>query len=84
MTDSDVLQNTGKVSHAPVEQKAKEEYQKYKQLQGMELTPVEEAFVASIDAAKVDELSEDVKKWPNLFVLCGICMSHGVAKYLHL
>lgn len=62
MTDSEVLQNAGKVSHALAEQKAKEEYQKYKQLQGMELTPVEEAFVASIDTAKVDELSEGVKK----------------------
>jgi len=28
----------------------------------MELTPVEEAFVASIETSKVDELSEGVKK----------------------
>ena len=62
MTDSEVLQNAGKVSHALAEQKAKEEYQKYKQLQSMELTPVEEAFVASIETSKVDELSEGVKK----------------------
>lgn len=62
MTDSEVLQNAGKVSHALAEQKAKEEYQKYKQLQSMELTPVEEAFVASIDTAKVDELNEVAKK----------------------
>lgn len=62
MTDSEMLQNAGKVSHALAEQKAKEEYQKYKQLQSMELTPVEKAFVASIDTAKVDELSEGVKK----------------------
>lgn len=62
MTDSEVLQNAGKVSHALAEQKAKEEYQKYKQLQSMELTPVEEAFVAFIETSKVDELSEGVKK----------------------
>lgn len=62
MTDSEVLQNAGKVSHALAEQKAKEEYQKFKQLQSMELTPVEEAFVASIETSKVDELSEGVKK----------------------
>ena len=57
-----ILQNAGKVSYALAEQKAKEEYQKYKQLQSMELTPVEEAFVASIEMSKVDELSEGVKK----------------------
>lgn len=62
MTDSEVLQNAGKVSHALAEQKAKEEYQKYKQLQSMELSPVEEAFVASIETSKVDELSENVKR----------------------
>ena len=62
MTDSEVLQNAGKVSHALAEQKAREEYQKYKQLQYMELTPVEEAFVASIETSNVDALSADVKK----------------------
>ena len=62
MTDSEVLQNAGKVSHALAEQKAREEYQKYKQLQDMELTPVEEAFVASIETSNVDALSEGVKK----------------------
>lgn len=62
MTESEVLQNAGKVSHALAEQKAKEEYQKFKQLQSMELTPVEEAFVASIETSKVDELSEGVKQ----------------------
>ena len=62
MTDSEVLQNAGKVSHALAEQKAREEYQKYKQMQDMELTPVEEAFVASIETSKVDKLSEGVKK----------------------
>ena len=62
MTDSEVLQNAGKVSHALAEQKAKEEYQKFKQLQSMELTPVEEAFVASIETSNVDELSAGVKR----------------------
>lgn len=62
MTDSEVLQNAGKVSHALAEQKVKEEYQKFKQMQSMELTPVEEAFVASIEMSKVDELNEGVKK----------------------
>ena len=62
MTDSEVLQNAGKVSHALAEQKAKEEYQKYKQMQSMELSPVEEAFVASIETANVDALNESVKK----------------------
>ena len=62
MTDSEVLQNAGKISHALAEQKAKEEYQKFKQLQSIELTPVEEAFVASIEISKVDELNEGIKK----------------------
>ena len=62
MTDSEVLQNAGKVSHALAEQKAKEEYRKYKQMQSLELSPVEEAFVASIEASNVDALSESVKK----------------------
>lgn len=62
MTDSEVLQNAGKVSHALAEQKAKEEYQKFKQMQSMELTPIEAAFVASIETSKVDALSKSVKK----------------------
>ena len=51
MTDSEVLQNAGSVSHALAEQKAKEEYQKYKQLRGEDLTPVERAFLESIEIA---------------------------------
>ena len=50
MTDSEVLQNAGSVSHALAEQKAKEEYQKYKQLHSGELTPVEKAFLESVEA----------------------------------
>ena len=50
MTDSEVLQNAGKVSHALAEQKAKEEYQKYKQLHSGELSLVEQAFLESVEA----------------------------------
>ena len=50
MTDSEVLQNAGKVSHALAEQKAKEEYQKYKRLHSGELSRVEQAFLESVEA----------------------------------
>ena len=50
MTDSEVLQNAGKVSHALAEQKAKDEYQKYKQLHSGELSRVEQAFLESVEA----------------------------------
>ena len=50
MTDSEVLQNAGKVSHALAEQKAKEEYQKYKRLHSGELSRVEQAFLESVGA----------------------------------
>lgn len=50
MTDSEVLQNAGKVSHALAEQKAKEEYQKYRQLHSGELSRVEQAFLESVEA----------------------------------
>ena len=50
MTDSEVLQNAGKVSHALAEQKAKEEYQKYKKLHSGELSRVEQAFLESVEA----------------------------------
>ena len=49
MTDSEVLQNAGMVSHALAEQKAKEEYQKYKRIHSGDLTPVEQAFLASVE-----------------------------------
>lgn len=51
MTDSEVLQNAGTVSHALAEQKAKEEYRKYKELHRGDMTPVEEAFLASVETA---------------------------------
>ena len=50
MTDSEVLQNAGKVSHALAEQKAKDEYQKYKRLHSGELSRVEQAFLESVEA----------------------------------
>lgn len=50
MTDSEVLQNAGSVSHALAEQKAKQEYQKYKQIHSGDLTPVEQAFLESVEA----------------------------------
>lgn len=50
MTDSEVLQNAGSVSHALAEQKAKEEYQKYKRIHCGDLTPVEQAFLESVEA----------------------------------
>ena len=50
MTDSEVLQNAGKVSHALAEQKVKEEYKKYKQIHSGDLTPVEQAFLESVEA----------------------------------
>lgn len=50
MTDSEVLQNAGTVSHALAEQRAKEEYQKYKRLHSGELTQVEQAFLESVEA----------------------------------
>lgn len=51
MTDSEVLQNAGTVSHALAEQKAKEEYRKYKEFHRGDMTPVEEAFLASVETA---------------------------------
>ena len=53
MTDSEVLQNAGKVSHALAEQKAKEEYQKYKRLHSGELSRVEQAFLESVEATAI-------------------------------
>ena len=49
MTGSEVLENAGTISHALAEKKAKEELQKYKQIHSGELTPVEEAFLDSVE-----------------------------------
>lgn len=51
MTDSEVLQNAGSVSHALAEQKAKAEYEKYKRLHRDDVTPVEVAFLDSVRTA---------------------------------
>ena len=48
MTDSEILQNAGTVSHALAEQKATEEYRKYRQQRDDEWTPVEQAFLESV------------------------------------
>ena len=50
MTDSEVLLKAGKVSHALAEQRAKEEYQKYKRHHSGELSRVEQAFLESVEA----------------------------------
>lgn len=49
MTGSEVLENAGTISHALAEKKAKGELQKYKQIHSGDLTPVEEAFLASVE-----------------------------------
>ena len=49
MTDSEILQNAGTVSHALAEQKATDEYHKYKQLHDSDLSPVEQAFLESVE-----------------------------------
>ena len=50
MTDSEVLLNAGKVSYALAEQKAKEEYLKYKRLHSGELSRLEQALLESVEA----------------------------------
>ena len=49
MTGTQVLNNAGKISHTLAEKKAKEEYQKYRQLHINELSPVEKAFIDSVE-----------------------------------
>lgn len=49
MTDSEILQNAGAVTRALADQKAKEEFEKYKKLHDDDLTPIEEAFLESIE-----------------------------------
>ena len=49
MTDSEILQNAGTVSHALAEQKATDEYHKYNQLHDGDLSPVELAFLESVE-----------------------------------
>lgn len=53
------------LSDALAEQKAREEYQKFKQIHSLDVAPVEEAFVASIETAKMNELTDGVKKLKN-------------------
>lgn len=49
MTGNEILRNAGTVSHALAEQKAKEEYRKYKELHSADLTPVEQAFLDTVE-----------------------------------
>ncbi len=49
MTDSEVLQNAGRISHDVAEQKAKSEYEKFKQLHDVDVTPVELDFVKAVE-----------------------------------
>lgn len=49
MTDSEILQNAGTVTRSLADQKAKEELEKFKKLHVDDLTPVEEAFLESIE-----------------------------------
>ena len=55
MTDSEVLQNAGRISHDLAEKKAKDEYRKYKELHNAELSPVERSFVKFVEE-KVKEM----------------------------
>ena len=49
MSDNEVLQNAGTVSHQLAEQKAKEEYTKYRQIHRQDATEVDRAFLASVE-----------------------------------
>lgn len=60
MTDSEVLQNAGSVSHALAEQKAKAEYEKYKRLHRDDVTPVEVAFLDSVEQ-QAKQLKSNIK-----------------------
>ena len=51
MTDSEILQNAGTVSHELAMRKVKTEYNRYRKLHDSDLTPVEEAFLTSVETA---------------------------------
>ena len=65
MTDSEVLQNAGTVSHALAEQKAKAEYEKYKRLHSSDPTPVELAFLDSVEKEVSEKLALEKGKKDN-------------------
>lgn len=52
MTDNDILNDAGKISHEAAKQKAQFEYEKYKQKEINEPSPVEEHFLATIEKAE--------------------------------
>lgn len=60
MSDSEVLQNAGTISHEMALAKAKEEYQKYKKQDNQELTQVEKDFLETVK--KTQKLLKDKKK----------------------
>ena len=49
MSDNEVLQNAGTVSHQLAEQKAREEFTKYRQIYQQDATEVDRAFLASVE-----------------------------------
>lgn len=60
MSDSEVLQNAGTISHEMALAKAKEEYQKYKKQDNQELTQVEKDFLETVK--KTQKLLKGKKK----------------------
>ncbi len=52
MTDNEILNNTGTISHNQAKEKASLEYNKYKEKIKHELTTVEKHFIESIDNAE--------------------------------
>jgi hypothetical protein len=52
MTGSEILTNSGSVSHQKALDKAHKEYEKYKELTKNELTKVEVDFIKQIETAK--------------------------------
>ena len=52
MTGSEILTTKGTISHQLAEQKAKDEYEKFRAQHSSDLTPVEAEFVKAIDGAE--------------------------------
>lgn len=60
MTDNEILNHSGKISHAQAKEKANLEYEKYKDKMKNELSTVEKHFIESIDHA--EKLIKQTKK----------------------
>lgn len=52
VTDSNILDNRGAISHSDAKKKAEAEYEKYKKKKINEISKVEEDFIKEIDAAE--------------------------------